>query len=67
MPQVRNWLNGRIASGRFGIGGSSLGGLISCYGAYKRPQVYDRAICMSSSFWWNKEDFLTTVLSAKTD
>lgn len=67
MPVVKGWIGKRILEGRWGIGGSSLGGLISCYAAYTRPEVYDRAICMSSSFWWNNEDFLTTVLKNKTD
>lgn len=42
--------------------GSSLGGLISCYAGYTRPSVYAIAGCMSSSFWWNSEDFLGTVV-----
>jgi predicted alpha/beta superfamily hydrolase len=67
MPQVQKWLNGRLLPGRYGIGGSSLGGLISCYAAYTRPEIYDRSICMSSSFWWNNEDFLNTILKSKTD
>lgn len=68
MPQVKKWLTGRILPNqRLAIGGSSLGGLISCYAAYTRPDVYDRAICMSSSFWWNNEDFLNSVLKNKTD
>ena len=37
------------------IGGSSLGGLVSFYGAWTRSHVYGSAICMSSSFWWNEE------------
>ena len=40
-----------------GILGSSLGGLISCYAGWTRPQVYGRVGCMSSSFWWNDQDF----------
>ena len=47
------WLKGRVKKGGYGIGGSSLGGLISCYAAYKRPTVFTKAVCMSSSFWWN--------------
>ena len=47
-----DWLKGRI-QGNYGIAGSSLGGLISCYAAYTRPKLFPTAICMSSSFWWN--------------
>lgn len=57
----------RVAPSRNGLGilGSSLGGLISCYAGWTRPAVYRRAGCMSSSFWWNNEDFDNTVLKSK--
>jgi len=42
--------------------GSSLGGLISCYAGWTRSDRLSAAGCMSSSFWWNSEDFLHTVL-----
>jgi predicted alpha/beta superfamily hydrolase len=32
--------------------GSSLGGLFSFYAAWNRPEVFGKAICLSSSFWW---------------
>ena len=58
------FLTGRIDdSNGYYIGGSSLGGLISCYAAYTRPTVFTKAICMSSSFWWNSEDFNGKVLN----
>lgn len=47
------------------IGGSSLGGLISCYAMYTRPTFFKNAICMSSSFWWNNEDFNNKVITNK--
>lgn len=51
--------------GQYGIGGSSLGGLISCYAAYTRPSLFLKSICMSSSFWWNGEDFDKKILSTQ--
>jgi len=42
--------------------GSSLGGLVSCYAAWTRPSAWTTAGCMSSSFWWNSEDFRTVVI-----
>eukprot|EP00026_Physarum_polycephalum_P012582 Phypoly_transcript_12904.p1 GENE.Phypoly_transcript_12904~~Phypoly_transcript_12904.p1 ORF type:complete len:355 (+),score=40.19 Phypoly_transcript_12904:86-1066(+) len=45
-----------------GILGSSLGGLISCYAGWTRSNVYNLAGCMSSSFWWNNEDFNGVIL-----
>lgn len=47
---------------RWDILGSSLGGLASCYALYTRPSIYGFAGCMSSSFWWNSEDFNNTVI-----
>ncbi len=47
---------------RWSMLGSSLGGLLSCYAGWTRPNVYARVGCMSSSFWWNSEDFNNTVL-----
>lgn len=35
-----------------GVGGSSLGGLVSLYLALKHPDVFGRAAVMSPSVWW---------------
>jgi predicted alpha/beta superfamily hydrolase len=35
-----------------GVMGSSLGGLFSFYSAWTRPDVFGKAACLSSSFWW---------------
>lgn len=40
-----------------GIGGSSLGGLISFYGAMKHQNVFSRALIFSPSFWWHSDIF----------
>lgn len=45
-----------------GILGASLGGLMSCFAGWTRPDEYTRAACMSSSFWWNSEDFNNDVM-----
>lgn len=63
LPQMQTSL--RISldkGGRLGILGSSLGGLISCYGGWTRQGIYGRVGCMSSSFWWNNQDFLYQVM-----
>jgi predicted alpha/beta superfamily hydrolase len=51
-----------------GILGSSLGGLLSCYagwvtGASPAAHRFTKIGCMSPSFWWNGQDFNTTVLT----
>ena len=48
---------------RWGLFGSSLGGLMSCYAGWTRAHMFDRVICMSSSFWWDNEGLLHNVLS----
>ena len=35
---------------------------MSCYAGWTRPTVYQAVGCMSSSFWWNSEDFNGQVL-----
>jgi predicted alpha/beta superfamily hydrolase len=32
--------------------GSSMGGLFAFFAAWARPEVFGKAICLSSSFWW---------------
>lgn len=41
--------------------GSSLGGLVSCYAGWTRSAVWGAVGCMSSSFWWDGEEFTQTV------
>eukprot|EP01012_Entosiphon_sulcatum_P031968 TRINITY_DN406_c0_g1_i1.p1 TRINITY_DN406_c0_g1~~TRINITY_DN406_c0_g1_i1.p1 ORF type:complete len:435 (-),score=67.90 TRINITY_DN406_c0_g1_i1:1243-2547(-) len=48
---------------RLGILGSSLGGLISCYAGWTRSRLYGLVGCMSSSFWWNTEDFTNVIMT----
>jgi predicted alpha/beta superfamily hydrolase len=36
-----------------GILGSSMGGLFAFYAAWRKPEVFGKAACLSSSFWWN--------------
>merc|ERR1711991_87592 len=52
----------RVRPERWGIMGSSLGGLISCYAGWTRPSIFGLTGCMSSSFWWNSMDFNSSIL-----
>ncbi|KAG2375121.1 hypothetical protein C9374_010125 [Naegleria lovaniensis] len=56
----RRWI---LDHSKLGILGSSLGGLISCYAGWTRPKVYGKVGCMSSSFWWNNQDFNNRILN----
>ena len=48
-----------------GLGGSSLGGLISLYLGLKYPQVFGLLAVLSPSIWWDHRSVLTFVKSAK--
>ncbi len=41
-----------------GVGGSSMGGLISLHLCKTRPDVFGRCAAMSPSLWWDEADFL---------
>jgi predicted alpha/beta superfamily hydrolase len=36
-----------------GLMGASMGGLFSFFAAWRRPDVFGKAACLSSSFWWD--------------
>ena len=48
-----------------GLGGSSLGGLVSLYLALKHPDVFSRVAVMSPSVWWDRRVILKHVRDAK--
>lgn len=41
--------------------GSSMGGLFSFYAAWTRPDVFGKAACLSSSFWWANRHMIRAV------
>ncbi len=42
--------------------GSSMGGLFSFFAAWSRPDVFGKAMCLSSSFWWSQRSMVRMVL-----
>lgn len=48
-----------------GLGGSSLGGLVSLYVGLKHPSVFGRLMVMSPSAWWDKAMILKFITSLK--
>ena len=50
--------------GNTGIGGSSLGGLVSLYLALKHADVFGKAAVMSPSVWWDRRSILRDVRRA---
>jgi enterochelin esterase family protein len=47
--------------------GSSLGGLAAVYAAYRRPEVFGRALSLSGSFWWKPESGTDTAMATEED
>ena len=50
-----------------GIGGSSLGGLLSLYLGLKHPQVFGRIAALSPSVWWNQRVILRFAAAAPVE
>lgn len=48
-----------------GIGGSSLGGLVSLYLGLEYPDVFSRLALMSPSVWWDRRAILRNVRNAR--
>ena len=45
--------------------GSSLGGLISFYGALKYPEIFGKVGCFSPSFWFNRKEIFEMMENTK--
>lgn len=53
-PYVDTFLRTRRGRGETALLGSSMGGLFSFFAAWTRPDVFGKAACLSSSFWWDR-------------
>ncbi len=66
---VRRFVDARYRTRRApsctGILGSSMGGLFSFFAAWSRPDVFGKAACLSSSFWWGDRWAVRHVQSAE--
>lgn len=51
-PQIDARFRTRAGRDDTAIIGSSMGGLFSFFAAWSRPDVFGKAACLSSSFWW---------------
>ena len=58
--------NHRVLDGaaNTGIGGSSLGGLVSLYLGLRQPQIFGRIAALSPSVWWNQRTIMRFVEAA---
>ena len=62
IPQMKQLYRIPNTLNKYGVIGSSLGGLLSCYIGWSNPDIFYKNGCMSSSFWWNNFDYNTTIL-----
>jgi predicted alpha/beta superfamily hydrolase len=71
LEEVRPFLlsNYRVLSGaeNAGIGGSSLGGLVSLYLGLRFPHVFGKIAALSPSVWWNQRVILRFADAAPVD
>lgn len=71
LEEVRPFLlsNYRVLSGaeNAGIGGSSLGGLVSLYLGLRLPHVFGKIAALSPSVWWNQRVILRFADAAPVD
>ncbi|WP_089408103.1 alpha/beta hydrolase [Granulicella rosea] len=64
-PWVDRTLRTRADADSTGIGGSSLGGLISLHLALRHPEIFGRAAIISPSIWWDQRSILSEVRQLK--
>jgi predicted alpha/beta superfamily hydrolase len=60
-PRIDSDFRTRAGRDDTGLIGSSLGGLFSFYAAWNRPDVFGKAACLSSSFWWANRAMIRVV------
>jgi predicted alpha/beta superfamily hydrolase len=65
-PIIDQQLRTRRGPEHTGIGGSSLGGLISIYGSLKYPEVFGKVLAFSNSFWISESIFNISGYSSDT-
>jgi predicted alpha/beta superfamily hydrolase len=54
MPFIQRGYRALVEPSLTGIGGSSLGGLVSLYFGLKYPQTFGKIAALSPSVWWNQ-------------
>jgi predicted alpha/beta superfamily hydrolase len=65
-PMIDRTYRTRPEPAATGIGGSSLGGLVSLYLAFTHPRVFTRVAALSPSVWWNHRAILKTIRQARS-
>jgi predicted alpha/beta superfamily hydrolase len=63
-PFVNKQYRAELAPENTGIGGSSLGGLVSLYVGLKEPKIFGKIAALSPSVWWNERVILRFAATA---
>ncbi len=61
LPWIAEHYRVQAGPSHTGLGGSSLGGLVSLYLGLEYPEVFGRLAVMSPSLWWNQRSILQVV------
>ena len=61
LPSINERFRTKTERDSTALMGSSMGGLFSFYAAWTRPDVFGKAACLSSSFWWAKRHLIRQV------
>ena len=64
-PEIDRRFRTIAKRGSTAILGSSMGGLFAFHAAWKRPDIFGKAACLSSSFWWADRWAVRLVQSSK--
>jgi predicted alpha/beta superfamily hydrolase len=71
LEELRPFISGqyRVQEGAesTGIGGSSLGGLVSLYLGLRQPQIFGKIAALSPSVWWNERVILRFASAAPVE
>ena len=59
MPWIASQYRVRQERGSTGLGGSSLGGLVTLYLGLRHPEIFGRLSMLSPSVWWNHKSILS--------
>lgn len=69
VEELKPWVDAnfrtRTEASETGLGGSSLGGLITLYLGLQHPDVFTRLAVMSPSLWWDHRSIFSFVAEAK--
>jgi enterochelin esterase-like enzyme len=66
-PFVHNQYHVQDGAENTGIGGSSLGGLVSLYLGLRQPRIFGKIAALSPSVWWNERVILRFASTASAE